>query len=216
MTLDEIALKHCTDKSSASHNYTPIYESLLEPLRDEPITLLELGWGGHDDPDAGGASARMWREYLPHARIVVVDIAAKNNVPDGIEFHQLSQADPNIAARLGDTFDVIIDDASHLSSLTIASFQLLWPALADGGLYIVEDTHGAYHDFYYGPHEANPNPDRGARGGRQTMMQFFKRLADEVNFRGDGDWDLFPARYALGYDIDWITFHFNMVVARKR
>lgn len=220
-TLDELALKYGTDKSSASHNYTAVYEPLLEPLRDKPISVLELGWGGHEDPAAGGNSARMWAEYFHRGIVSVIELERKTpaNLPANLYLYEGSQADPDTIARVaGDAgpFDVIIDDASHLSSLTIASFALLWRHLTPGGLYIVEDTHGAYHDFYYGNDEANRNPDLPAAGGKQTMMQFLKRLADEVNHRGRGDWDLFPSRYSHGYDIDSLTFHFNLAVARKR
>jgi 8-demethyl-8-(2-methoxy-alpha-L-rhamnosyl)tetracenomycin-C 3'-O-methyltransferase len=205
-TLDELALQYGTDKSSAQHNYTAIYEPLLASRRDKSISLLELGWGGHEDPAAGGNSARMWADYFSSPIVSVIELEPKRPgpLPAGLHLYHGSQADPDTIARAADDagpFDVIIDDASHQFSLTISSFALLWPHLASGGLYIVEDTHAAYHDFYYGRTEANQNPNRPASGGRQTSMQFFKRLADEVNFRGRGDWDLFPAQYSLGYDI---------------
>jgi len=40
--------------------------------------------------------------------------------------------------------DVVVDDASHLSAHQIAAFETLWPLLADGGVYICEDTHANY------------------------------------------------------------------------
>jgi hypothetical protein len=221
VTLDELALKHQTDKSSLHHNYTAVYEPLLEPIRHKPISLLELGWGGHEDPNSGGNSARMWAEYFTDATVSVVELEAKSpgDLPSNIHLYQGSQSDPLLIDRVDDhhgPFDVIIDDASHLSSLTIRSFELLWPHLRRGGLYIVEDTHAAYHDFYYGPDEANCNPQRPTRNGQPTMMQFFKRLADDVNCHGNNDRDLFPPRFSMGYDIDSVTFHFNLMIARKR
>ena len=217
-SLDEIALRCGTDKSSASHGYTRWYEQYLQPLRDEPVTLLELGWGGHEDPDAGGASAATWRAYFPKATIVVVDIEPKQNRIDGVDFHRGSQADEafltGLHERYGD-FDVIIDDASHLSSLTIQSWQLLYPMLRPGGLYVVEDTHMAYHDFFYGKTEANRDPDRPCSNGQPTAMQYFRRLADEVNCRGDGEWGLFPPQYSLGYRLEWIHFYFNILFTQK-
>ena len=217
-SLDQIALRTGTDKSSASHGYTRRYETYLEPIRDEPVTLLELGYGGHGDPAAGGASAATWRDYFPNGTVVVIDNEPKVNTVPGVEFHQGSQADPEfidqLAAKYG-PFDVIIDDASHLSSLTIRSWQLLYPHLKPGGLYVVEDTHMAYHDFYYGPAEANRDPDLPTSSGAPTAMQYLKRLADEVNCRDAGDWALFPARYSLGYRLDELTFFYNLAFIRK-
>ena len=38
------------------------------------------------------------------------------------------------------TFDIILDDGSHINKDVIKSFELLFPLLNDDGLYIVEDT----------------------------------------------------------------------------
>lgn len=220
MTLDELAVLHGTDKSSASHNYTPLYERYL-PHRSDG-SLLELGWGGHEDPAAGGASARMWRDYLPGWNIDILDIEEKNVLEDrnfNIHFWLGDQSDKSftdlIAATSG-PFDVIIDDASHVSSLTIASFKNLWPHLKPGGIYVVEDTHSSYHDFYYGKEEAAANPSRSAHGN-QTAMHFLKRLADEANFHDtEWEWDLFPRQYWLGYEVEAVHFHFNIAFVEKR
>ncbi|ORV12869.1 hypothetical protein AWB96_16000 [Mycobacteroides chelonae] len=224
MTLDEIAQKHGTDKSSLNHNYTAIYEPLLEPLRKKPITLLELGWGGHEDPDSGGNSARTWAEYFTHpgAEIIVVELESKNVRPEDderITLWQGSQDDQamidQIAAVYG-PFDVIIDDASHLSSKTIRSFELLFRHVTPGGIYAVEDTHASYHEHYYGSMEANEDPEKRRRDGEFTMMQFFQRLTDEVNYRGRTELDLFPSRYAWNVPVESIAFYFNMLVAKRR
>lgn len=216
--LDTLARLHGTDKSSLQHGYTAQYKRYFVDLPANG-TLLELGWGGHEDPAAGGASARMWRDWQPHWMIVVVDNEEKALDPvrdTKITLLTMDQTDPRIA-DFG-PFDVIVDDASHKSSLTIASFKLLWPHLKPGGWYVVEDTHMSYHDFYYGPDEANPNPstDRTNNFGGQTAMSFLKRLADEANFKGRAEWDLFPAEFSLGYDVEEIHFHFNIAFVKKR
>lgn len=217
-SLDEIALKHGTDKASSHHGYTRIYEQYLKPLRNKPITLLELGWGGHEDPEAGGASAAMWREYFPKATIAVVDIEPKTNHREGVNFHQGSQADPEFLKGLHERyggFDVIIDDASHLSSLTIRSWEILYPSLRAGGLYFCEDVHMAYHSHFYGDDEANPDPDGRTSTGKPTAMQYLRRLADEVQYRGPSDLELFPKRYWLGYSLESVHFYYNLAVIRK-
>lgn len=217
MTLDALAKHHGTDKSTLQHGYTRVYEHLLWPVQREDITLLELGYGGHTNPDKGGESARMWRDWMPNARIVVVDYYPKNNIPEGVNFHQGDQADPVFIKTLADRyapFWAVIDDASHLSSKSIASFKLLYPHVSPGGLYVVEDSHQAYHDWFYGKAEANCDPDKPTAYGEPTVMQFFKRLADETNYHNDGH--LFPAAYHLGYDLAWVAFTYNLILVRKR
>jgi 8-demethyl-8-(2-methoxy-alpha-L-rhamnosyl)tetracenomycin-C 3'-O-methyltransferase len=209
--LDEIAREHGTDKSSVFHDYTRIYERYFEAMRERPIVVLELGWGQ-------GKSARTWREYFPNATIVMVDNRPHHCMDDGIHLHIGDQADAALLTELheryGD-FDIVIDDASHVSSLTIRSFQILYPWLKPGGLYVVEDTHGSYHDFYYGKAEANRNPDIRRADGGPTMMQFFRRLADEVNYHGDGQWDLYPRGFHNGFFLDFVHFYFNIVFIKK-
>ena len=218
LDLDQLAVIARTDKASTHHGYTRVYEQYLEPLRQEPITLLELGWGGHEDPNGGGQSAWLWRRYFPNATIVVVDIEPKTVRVEGVDLHQGSQADPELLKALHDRygdFDVIIDDASHLSSLTIRSWELLYPFLRPGGLYFVEDTHMAYHAHFYGAAEANPDPDGRTSTGKPTAMQYLRRLADEVNYHGPGDLELFPKRYWLGYSLESVHFYYNLAVIRK-
>jgi hypothetical protein len=120
--------------------YLPIYESLLAPLRDRPLKILELGvWGGD--------SLIMWRDSLPQATIVGVDL-----VPPDLELgprvHIIhgNQTDGELMSRLRAEhapagFDVIIDDASHLGITTARSLQVLYAQhLRAGGIYIIEDT----------------------------------------------------------------------------
>lgn len=217
--LREIGVFHGTDKAT-HHDYVRWYEQWFSSLRNKPVTLLELGYGGHENPELGGASALMWRDYFPNGKIVVVDIETKELTPkhNGINFRRGNQADPefikSLHAEFGD-FDIIIDDASHVSSLTIASIQLLWPMLKPGGVYAVEDTHMAYHSHWYGNHEANVNPDRPTSTGAPTAMQYLRRMADDVNFHGCGDLDLFPREFWRGYSLDWVHFSFNLAAVRK-
>lgn len=218
-SLHSIGMSCGTDKAW-HHNYTPRYEAALQGLRDTPITLLELGIGGDDNPQAGGQSLRMWAEYFTKGHIIGLDLYPKTvDVPGNVTIYTGSQDNPDILANIhanhGD-FDVIIDDASHISSLTIKSFELLWPHLKPGGYYIVEDTHGAYHSWFYGADEANPDPD--AKLPKPTMMQFLRRLADEANYdpNQQSEETLYPRRYWLGYDVESVTFSYNLCIIRRR
>lgn len=178
MTLDELGLKHGTDKASTGHDYCKIYEHYLAPLRGQSFTLLELGVGGEAHRDRGGQSLRMWAEYFPEATIVGLDVHEKElTLPGNVRIFHGSQDDPD---RLVNILShqalptVIIDDASHHNVLTVRSFELLFPGfLKRGGLYLCEDVHTSYWKENYGGH-----PDPCQRG---TAMGFFQKLTAQLN-----------------------------------
>lgn len=216
-SLDKLALRHGTDKASTHHNYTPHYEQYFAAHRNEPLSLLELGV-------YKGASLRAWRDYFPNATITGVDISPPVEV-EGCVVFQGSQDDAEFLdhlARHTGPYDIIVDDASHLSSLTIHSFEILYPHLKPGGIYVIEDLHSSYHDWFYrgsGVHrflEACSNPDTTIR----TAMQFCKRLADEVNFDPDAEveghkWALFPREYWNGYHLSSVQFFYDICFITK-
>ena len=153
MSLAEIARRYATDKETI-HGYAAAYERHLGHLRSEPMTLLELGIGGYQDPYQGGESLRMWHDYFVRGEIVGLDIEHKwqPNLPH-VHLEQGAQDDPEVIARLARAygpFDVIVDDASHIMELSIASFDGLWPHVKPGGYYIVEDLNTCYRTEWGG------------------------------------------------------------------
>jgi hypothetical protein len=201
-TLDQIAIEFGADKSSLYHDYCKTYDFYMSQYRKEKINFLELGYGGYDDPNAGGESSIMWREYLEEAEIYINDVHDKNNIIPSIKFIKGPQQDPKTFENLP-MFDVIVDDASHISTFTIASFKILWSKLKSGGLYFVEDLHSSYSFPYY--KDANKDPEKG-----NTAMKFFKRMADEINR------DFLEKKYHLGYDIESISFYRDLLVIKKK
>lgn len=213
--------------------YLDTYDQLFTPLRDEPINVLELGWGeyspergDHSDPNKGGRSARMWRTFFSKANIHVIDIEHKVNTVEGVTLHQGDQTDVQLLNDISETvgpWSIIVDDASHISSAQITSFKALWPHLTPGGFYCIEDIGmSAYHPWYYGESEADENP----RTDRPTIMNFLKSLTDEVHYSGTRkhgparngsrrEFDMFPSEYWQGYRIDSITFRYNLCVITK-
>lgn len=150
--LSELAEKFHTDKGLKHHGYTPHYHRHLQHLRDEIFVLLELGVGGYEYEDRGGESLRMWDRYFPKAEIHAVDIH-KKTMRGRFAIHQGSQDDGTWLTHLVNTIGsplVIIDDASHINALNIASFNILFPLLKSGGIYICEDIETSYWEKIYG------------------------------------------------------------------
>lgn len=201
--LDQIGLRTQTDKASNGHGYLVYYQSVLQHLKDEPITLIELGAGGYEFPDRGGQSHRMWEQYFPKAHVITVDLYPKQMIPKS-QFVQASQDDITLRDRLP-MADIIIDDASHINSLTITTLENLWCKVKPGGYYIVEDVHTSYWDIEY---NGNPDPKQG-----QTSMNYLKNLTDQLNhvtllpeYRRD-EWRL---------DLEWMLFLTEAVILKKK
>lgn len=125
------------DKGTA-HSYIEVYEELLRPYR-AGSTVLEIGV-------AQGLSLKLWSAYFTDALVVGVDLddaALKARFPG--ERFRVVLADatrPELLPRLGAlTFDVVIDDGSHVLEDQLKTFLLLKPRMRRGGLYVIEDIY---------------------------------------------------------------------------
>jgi hypothetical protein len=208
MTLDQIALEAKTDKASDGHYYTRVYEKYLEPLRQSPLLIFEVGIGGYQFPDRGGQSLRMWERYFPNAKIVGIDVYQKDGMgSDRVHIEKGSQDDPDFLASLVNKYgspDLIIDDASHVNSLTIRTFEILFPMLKDGGLYFCEDVHTSFWMQDYG---GDPDP-----AVRNTTLAFFQLLTAQLS--QDTLLPEYRREMLAGY-LEFIHFYRNLVIVKK-
>lgn len=201
MTLDELAIRHGTDKSSLHHNYCHIYEQYFKHLQHEPILFVTVGVGGYEYPDRGGQCLRMWREWFTKARIIGIDLYKKDFAIPGVEIMQCSQDNPYMADICRGA-NIFIDDGAHTSLLTLRTFNIVWPVLSSAGIYVIEDVECSYgnygnwadaaplHDYKY------PTPVNMCRG-----------FIDVVNAQYSG---------ALDIGIESIHFHKNVILIKKR
>lgn len=185
MTLDEIALKHGTDKASNVHGYTKYYEMFFEPIRMNSLTLFEAGFGSYGYTDQGGHSARTWREYFPNATIVATDIYHKTIIPNGVHFYQGSQDDKEFWKRVindvGYHPDIFIDDASHRNDLSVKTFEVMFPMLATGGIFVIEDLEPSWWQDI-----ASDGTDfKGCKDPLDfyapTTINFIRKLINDIN-----------------------------------
>jgi hypothetical protein len=92
-----------------------------------------------------GESLRMWKAVFPLATVCGVDYQTQDRVwPEGtiqVISAQDNPALPGLLKEAGVTpLDLIVDDASHQPAQTARTFELLWPLVAPGGYYVIEDT----------------------------------------------------------------------------
>ena len=195
----EISRRHYIEEGTRKpDHYFKIYEDVLGPLRNEHIDILELGI-------FSGASVRIWYDFFPNANIVALDVSQ-----DAVQTLSDFEDDDRVHAILGDqsdagalakclshtksgVFDVIIDDASHIGSLSKASADyLLRNCLRSAGLYFVEDYGTGYiPDFPDGSELPRNAPSKGFFGRKDEKKQFkshqygmvgwLKQLVDEIH-----------------------------------
>jgi len=203
-----LATLYGTDKWN-SHWYAQHYQKHFYPLRQKKLNILEIGIGGYEDPQAGGESLRMWKNYFPKSVIYGIDIYDKKaHEEDRIKIFQGSQEDESFLKELvaiSGGFDIIIDDGSHINEHVIKTFNILFPLLNNGGIYVVEDTQTSYWPTYGG------NSDD--LNSSKTMMSMFKNLVDCLNHE-----EFIKPGYSPSYfDKHIIAMHFyhNMVFLYK-
>lgn len=123
------------DKGGQIHTYLETYDKVLEPYRNG-CTFMEIGL-------AMGDSIKLFDEYFEKSVIIGCDISVvferkeyKNTVMlienDATKAEFLNQI-PNL------TFDVIVDDGSHITQDQIDTFNILKGKMNKGGIYIIED-----------------------------------------------------------------------------
>lgn len=173
--LDALGILWGTDKARGHHGYTTYYARHLRPRRRSITCVLEIGIGGGSDPDDGGHSLRMWRNYFPRATVYGVDLFEKRLAGESrIVALQADQSDADSLRRAVSgcpPFDLIVDDGSHVAQHIITSFEVLFPALLPGGLYAIEDLQTAYEEGQGGGPPRDARHRRGSGQGPHRRSQ---------------------------------------------
>ena len=179
--LTRLANKYKTDKGTKTdfrHGFTEYYEPYL--LKYENPKILELGTGT-------GASAKMFSAFYDgECEIISVDIndlsAALKDVPN-CKTVQLDLGDENkvneFIESLGDKkFDIIIDDASHLTTHQYISLIKFCDLVNDGGIFIMEDLHCSYSDENF----------------EETLFAFLTNFKFNSYFLNQAEYDIFMSK----------------------
>lgn len=222
MSLNDLALKHNTDKRMNRHGYVYAYEKMFKGMDIE--SFLEIGIyhvGSH----------KMWLDYFPEATVYGIDIdevplrRARELSEPRLVVDKVDSSDrkrlTSYAKEKGVEFDVVIDDGAHVMSHQIAAFEALWPFVSKNGLYIVEDCFTSYW----------ADSPRGYVDQELTAVDYFKGLVDKVNLMAidaarrsinRGYADFFRIKDILKEDMDFIartvesiTFRNGLIVIKK-
>src|SRR5215831_19115689 len=169
-----------TDK--ITHGYLQVYDPIFAPWVDKEIKLLEIGI-------RKGGSLKLWRDYFRRGFIIGIDIKLPEDFVSGerIQMFEGSQSDKKFLSEVAnkvapERFDIIIDDASHIGTLTKTAFWHLFDNhLKPGGLYVIEDWGTGYLDDFTDGKRFDPKPSilDPFPSHSHGMVGFVKELVDE-------------------------------------
>ena len=180
----ELRYKTGSTENKPPH-YLPIYQRYLADITAPAPVILELGVHRGD-------SLEMLADYFPAALVLGVDANAMDMAfsTPRIKAYQGLQDDPALHARILaenkiTVYDLIIDDCAHIGSLAATSFQILFPKLKPGGLYIIEDWGAGYWPKWPEGERFDANLHFRHEGGIfpshwHGLPGFIKQLVDEV------------------------------------
>ncbi len=191
------------------HSYTPIYETWFRGMRFMHVKLLEIGVGGYSKTNMGGDSLRMWKSYFPKGIITGIDIYDKTNLAESrIHIYSGDQSDADFLNRVSNIegpFDIIIDDGSHMQSHIIKSFETLFPLMASGGIYVIEDTQTSYWPKF-----------EGSTKEMDTVNSAMNYFINKVHHVNKSEWikEDFQKEYHAD-EIASISFYHNLIFITK-
>jgi hypothetical protein len=203
--LDVVGALEGSDKSSTyrfAWDYLRHYEALFAEYRTAPINILEIGIGR-------GPSLRMWRWFFARAEITGIDINTECLQYAGprVTVEIGSQVDPAFLDRVCDRAPptIILDDGSHVYEHMIFSFEYLFPKLAPGGVYVVEDI-----TRHSGPSATSQQPNT-----KPNVPEYFLDIARRC-FARDQVPHVQNVPDALVHMIDRVAFIGQAVALHKR
>jgi glycosyltransferase involved in cell wall biosynthesis len=166
----DIFATHDGKVSDKWQSYISAYENLFAEFRDKRIALLEIGI-------QNGGSLEIYSRYFTRPEIIVgCDINSRCRFlqyAPGIKVVVGNCTAPGTVREitaLSSSFDIIIDDGSHISDDVIAAFLTYFPLVRAGGIYVIEDLHTSYWQQW-----------QGGLFHRESSIAFLKLLVDAIN-----------------------------------
>ena len=157
--LEELFSFYKTDKANYikstkiyGHGYAEFYEKHFSSLRDKKLNILEIG-------SYSGASAAAFVKYFKNSNIYCLDInltkflyKSKKIHPFGLDVSNKKMIEKflnkiNFSENIK-SFDIIIDDGSHILSDQLKAIDYFFKYLNKDGYYVIED----YRFSEYIPH----------------------------------------------------------------
>jgi hypothetical protein len=166
--------KYKTDKVFR-HEYHKIYPQFIEKFYNISGGIIEIGL-------KAGASLKMWLEIFPKMHIYALDRDPK---VFPLERHTTIKADQSSKSDLQHALSIIQhpiyfinDDGSHIPDHQVLTFNVMFPKLESGGVYIIEDIETSYwknrQNCGYSVNYGLNHP--------KSCIEKFKNVIDGVNY----------------------------------
>ena len=217
MSLDEIALECGTDKSTGAHGYTLIYERYTREIREKVAAIMEFGV-------ADGESTEMWSKWFYNAHVHGFDLHLLQPRGDRITHYKLdctSDKIADLAAQIRP--DIIVDDAAHTMLSHQQSFDLTFPHLKRGGLYIIEDLETCFKPEFGGSptHYGEPFVEDSLeehQSPRGRTVDWLSELSHAVNFYdySEKQQQLSLSKYPSFSEVKSVHFFRGVAIIKKR
>lgn len=185
-------------------HYFEAYDRFFSKYRGKDVTILEIGV-------YRGGSTHMWKNYFKNGNNKVtiygidIDPQCKALEDEDIRIFIGSQEDREFLKQVKEKIgkvDIVIDDGGHTMNQQITSFEELFDAVADDGIYLCEDLHTSYWKSYGGSY----------RG--QTFMEYSKNLVDYIHAQYSETDEL--VRNVYSEQIRYISYCDSMVFIEKK
>lgn len=189
-------------------HYFDIYDRHFAPYRGKDPVVVEIGV-------QGGGSLRMWKDYFgPGSKIYGIDhkdLRGLSDPENGIEVLIGNQNDRESLQEMVDIIgpiDILIDDGGHHMHQMINTFEIMYPAVKDGGLFLCEDTYTAYK-------KGGDGTLKWHTKGGPTYIEYTKNLIDQLHrdyFQDEAN----PSDPSFTKDSHSIHYYESIVVIEKK
>lgn len=202
-TLQELFENHEGRLVHKWNHYFEVYEKLFSHYRGKPVNILEIGI-------SHGGSLQIWRKYFgENANIFAVDInpECKKFEDEKTKIFIGSQEDEAFLTQLKSqlpVLDILIDDGGHTMNQQIVSFNHLFSAVKNGGIYLVEDTHTSYWNEYHGGYKK-----------KSSFIEFSKDMVDQMHAWHIDNEKIAPINF-ITENVIGISFYDSIVVFEKK
>ena len=202
----QLGVAYQTDKVT-THGYHRIYPQYLEQFRNKQGAMIEIGIDREN-------SVKLWLNYFKFLKIYGIDInlAAEG---DRYKIYKCDQSKLNeleaVVQQIPEKLSFINDDGSHIPEHQLLSFNTLFPIVAEGGFYIIEDIETSYWSrgecYGYKTNYGYKHPN--------SMIEIFKEAADIINREFIVDKTRLSNKIQHYDYIESITFARNCIIVKK-
>ena len=169
-------------------HYFDIYDRHFNEYAGKDVVLLEIGV-------SQGGSIDLWKQFFGEKlKYYGVDInpKCKQFESGNVKIFIGSQEDKAFLQELNSEIpeiDILIDDGGHTMKQQIVTFEILFPKIKNGGIYLCEDNHSSYWlDF------------GGGMKRKGTYIEYIKNLVDVMHL-----WYAGNKTYIKNYQLkEWI------------